>query len=199
MTRELRDFAESILRSEGERLMWWERSQELAKKCDSLVRQNERLAADVATLTAERDKLAARVVELEAKLGPVAPVEEVDSFQIGLGIWSPDCKIEEVDGFRVGDLVRYEALTQEKYTRITGFINLGDDRVWHASLGNIDAFCVTSQLIRKPVEVGDTVRTRYSSRATITQGPDRDGRILFVEEDGKVYGAPLCTCIAVAP
>lgn len=41
MTAELRDFARSILRMDGERVMWFERSQELAKKCDALTAELE--------------------------------------------------------------------------------------------------------------------------------------------------------------
>ena len=130
MTRELRDFAESLLRIDSEREMWWERSQELAKESRLLAAANHSLLADVATLTTERDALAARVAELEAKLEPAAPVEEVD-------------------GFRVGDLVSAHGCAPEPIARIVlGYVHLDGAGFSTHSRG----------LTRKPVAIGDTVR-----------------------------------------
>ena len=167
----MQDFARSILRMDDERMLWWERSQELAKKCDAQAVELERVTARLAESESDREdvrervreacatlreviganggenveeyaeRAAARITELEARLAAVAPVET-----------------DEVDGFRVGDLVRFnhEALP---------LLEVFHDETVGFSFGTVVTDsphrrkCSQLQhMVRKPVEVGDTVR-----------------------------------------
>lgn len=153
---------------------WREAESETAKQWRSAV-------AELTVMTAQRDSWFAKATTL---------AEQLHALQSATP--TPAAEPVNLDGFRVGDLVLAPG-SDGRVSRIVG-VQMGIKLSTHEWHHNADP----SKLTRKPVEVGDTVRTRYSNRAVVAQGPDSDGRVLF-EEDGTIYSAPLCTCIAIAP
>ena len=211
MSNELRDFAQSILRMDSERVMWWERAQSLAKS-DSLVRQNERVFADVVTLIAERDAvikeradailsrdhayadLASMTAQRDSWLAKsIALAEQLHALQSA----TPGAPVE-VDGFRVGDLVCWKLIAHASDITWNPIESLRDGRAQYAPAWST----LTKMLARKPVEVGDTVRCVSGPFAGRTGVVTRYiGNDLCVQESpggGSFSTAPSCF-VAVAP
>jgi len=183
---DLRDFAQSILRLDDERIMWWEEKKRVqverdqaGRMCDEARAERDAARSELAGVAAQRDahltrsvELATRVTELEARLA-AAPVE---------------------DGFRVGDLVVAYDYAPEPIARfVKGFAQLDK-----AGL-SIAVECLT----RKPVEVGDTVRCVSGAFAGRTGTVvhvcfGRDARVQS-EPGGGCFTTEVAHLVAVAP
>lgn len=153
---------------------------------DVVADERDAARAELAGVAAQRGahlsrsvELAARVTELEARLAALTPT------------------LVEVDGFRVGDLVRHRSSVLSwgvvdgvgQHVRV---VYPGHDRGPDASSYRPD------ELTRKPVKVGDTVRTRHLNVVGVVERID--GAQCFVApKDTSLWGALLADCIAVAP
>ncbi len=219
MTAELRDFAQSILRMDSERIMWFEQSQRLAKKCDAQAVELERVTARLAESESDRadvrervreacaclreaigsngsknveeyaERAAARITELEARLAAVAPAVEAP------------VETAEVDGFRVGDLVRNLAsapsLAWGTVRHLSRFVE-----VEYAGAPHRIAYC-SDELTRKPVEVGDTVRCTAvgyeSKRGKVVELGALGKSCAVTTAPGSTLYMPAAHLVAVAP
>jgi hypothetical protein len=150
------------------------------------LRELDAARAELAGVAAQRDahlsrsvELAARVTELEARLTAPAPAAV------------------EADGFRVGDLVAAAPTGAGSWGRVIGF-DAGDVECDYLEQG-IHSH-EPSELSRKPVEVGDTVRVLGDARAAgkvHTMMRDCPSALVaFEAHDGVVE---LSKLVAVAP
>lgn len=111
----------------------------------------EKVAIERANVCEARDALREQVQALELKLLEVRKAAEVEP-----------AEPVEVDGFRVGDLVRHEAWKAGVFHALTRFER--------GLLGTVHAYFdegggwLPSRLTRKPVEVGDRVRSVLSDQ-----------------------------------
>ena len=156
MSRELRDFAESILR------------------------QNERLLADVATLTTERDAAMGKLAQLRKQICRFNSFEPKQDLLDVIDGAAP-VSVGEVDGFLVGDLVLAPGCGG-RISRVVG-VEAGIKLSTHERYHNADP----SKLVRKPVAIGDMVRC--------ISGPfkGRTGRVVWHCDRGAVPCMSVCT------
>ena len=159
-------------------------------------RQLDAARAELAVANTQRDahlsqsvELAARVTELEALKAQATRNEaalkaRASTLEARLAALTP--AVVEVDGFRVGDLVRYSRLTGD-YTCLPIAKFKGGKAVYTTDEDGSpyeNEFPV-SQLRRKPVEVGDTVR--------VVGGNARFVGVRFavtcVDDKGSVWGS----------
>jgi len=75
--------------------------------------------------------------------------------------------VDEVEGFRVGDLVRYSQITSDyKYLPIVKFQGTKAVYITHSGAAPYENVIEVTELRRKPVEVGDTVRAEGKPMST---------------------------------
>jgi hypothetical protein len=75
--------------------------------------------------------------------------------------------VDEVEGFRVGDLVRYSQITSDyKYLPIVKFQGTKAVYITHSGAASYENVIEVTELRRKPVEVGDTVRAEGKPMST---------------------------------
>jgi hypothetical protein len=152
--------------------------------------------AELAGVAAQRDayltrsvELATRVTELEARLAAVAPVETA-----------------EVDGFCVGDLVRFNhetlPLLEVFHDETVGF---AFGTVACDSPHRRKSCSQLQHMVRKPVEVGDTVRVvegRYEGLVGVVDGVIGEEARVVIDPKvsmGEARWVMLPRLVAVAP